>query len=669
MKKPALAACLLAACAVGLAAQNIDIQQSRSNDQLRWGIQAYHRGFFSDALVSLQKSLSIMPSNILAQTWLGRVFLKSGFEGEALRTWERLDASGKADNTIRDWIQELRLRNGTARDVPRDPLFVVSAELGAATTGGYPFKRPASVRPRADGSFYLVSFGTNEVLRYDTNFRLVESLRGGLAGLDRPFDVLEAADGTLFVSEYGADRITRLSGKGDKISSFGRAGRDDGALLGPQYMASDAHGFLYVTDWGNSRVNKYDPDGNFILAISGLSGPSGIAVREESLFVCEKAAKRISIYDTNGNYLRSIGAGTLQAPEGISFTSEGKLLVADSNKVWEADVESEQWRVKADTSAFTTRLVQQAETPNGDLLGVDFDGNGLVLLSDPVSLYSGLTVRVDRVNSVRFPEVFVDVSVQDRLGRPVVGLEINNFIFTEARRSVGPTSMVRTNTDANSIDVALLIESSPAMASMRSTAEQAAADLYARAVQGGRIKAISAGEMPVKETDFGEPRLKFLAAAFTAPPSARWRFDVGARVAGEELITAAGGAKRAIVFLTSGALGPRAYSTYSLLDLAAFMRNNAIAFYPISFGSKGLDEDLAYLASETGGRGYAVFTPGGMGEVIGAIRARTTPFYSVRYSSPSAADFGEAYIPLEVEVTRQKLSGRDQCGYYAPPSP
>jgi hypothetical protein len=668
VKKPALAVCLLIGVAAMMAAQGIDIQSSQSDDQLRWGVQAYHRGFYSDALVSIQKSLSIKPSNLLAQIWQGRIYWKSGFEEEALKTWERLEASGNADSLLRDWIQQLRQRYGTARDVPRDPLFVKSAELVGGANGGHPFKRPSSVQPRPDGSFFLTAFGSNEVLRYDVNFRLLETMKGGLEGFNRPFDVLELPDGSLLVSEYGANKITRCTSRGEKLKSFGGTGSGNGQLLGPQYLASDGKGFVYVTDWGNSRVNKYDTDGVFILAIPSLSGPSGIAINEDRLFVSEKDKKRVSVFDTNGNFLRAIGQGTLSSPEGLSFTQGGRLLVSDVDKIWEADLENEQWRVKADTSSTGTRVIQQAMSANGDMLGVDFDENKIIFLSDPVSLYSGLSVRVDRVNSLRFPEVSVDISVQDRFGQPIVGLERNNFIITESRRSVGTTTMVRKNTDANTVDIVLLVESSPAMTGQRATAEQAASDLYASISAGGRIKAISAGDSPVKETEYGEARLRFLAAAFKGTPSSRWRFDAGARLAGDELIATAGGAKRAVVFLTSGTLGSRAYSTYSLMDLAAFMRNNAIAFYPVFLGPKALDEDLSFLASETGGKSYGVFTPGGMADVVEDIRSRTSSLYTLSYRTSSESDFGTAYIPLEVEVTMQKMSGRDECGYYAPPA-
>ena len=55
-----------------------------------------------------------------------------------------------------------------------------------------------------------------------------------------------------------------------------------------------------------------------------------------------------------------------------------------------------------------------------------------------------------------------------------------------------------------------------------------------------------------------------------------------------------------------------------------------------------------------------------MQEVVRDIKARVGPVYTVRFTSVTPADFGDSYIPLEVQVTVQKASGRDESGYYAP---
>jgi DNA-binding beta-propeller fold protein YncE len=650
-------------------AQALDFNAVHSAEQLRRGVQAFHRGFYSDAIVSLEKAISYQSSNTLAQEWLGRTLWKSGFEQEAIRTWNPLVANGVGGALLRDWISVIDLRRGLGREIDTKQKWVVSSSLDGSLKGGYPFKRPTSVRSRPDGSFWVVAFGSNEVLKFNADFKLLEVVRGGLAGLDRPYDVAEATDGTLFISEYGANRIAKCTPAGDKITTFGGTGRADGRLVGPQYLALDGRGYLWVTDWGNSRVVRYDLDGNFIQSIPGIDGPTGVAVHDDRLYVSSRTAKQVFIFDLSGNPLGSLGDGVLTGPEGISFTADGMLMVADANGIRECDVEREVWTTLGDMSGHTKRLVQQSATPNGQVLGVDFDKSRVVLLTDTTSLYAGLFVHVDRINSAKFPEVYADVSVETRLGRPVVGLGVNNFVVTENNYSVGQTTMALASKDVKSTDVSLVIERSPDFEASLSDARQAVADLYDLVTRAGRIEAISAGDTPEKEADFGETRLRFIAQALQGKPSPQWKLGAAARLAGDDLLTSVTGARRAIVFFTTGAPNGAVYAPYSLTELAAYLRNNSIAFYPVVFGSRGPGDELEYLASESGGRTFDALAPGGMKDVVKEVGSRVVPTYTLRYTSPTPPRFGDAYIPFEVEVTVQKISGRDEAGYYAPPAP
>ena len=57
-----------------------------------------------------------------------------------------------------------------------------------------------------------------------------------------------------------------------------------------------------------------------------------------------------------------------------------------------------------------------------------------------------------------------------------------------------------------------------------------------------------------------------------------------------------------------------------------------------------------------------------MQDVVRDMKERIGPVYTLRYRSLTPPEFGEKYIPLEIEVTTQKIGGRDESGYYAPPS-
>ena len=76
--------------------------------------------------------------------------------------------------------------------------------------------------------------------------------------------------------------------------------------------------------------------GTPVKTISGLRGPSGVAVTDDGLvIVSESCAHCITILDKEGKNIRSFGChgsgrGQLSYPEGVAISSKGTVLVADS---------------------------------------------------------------------------------------------------------------------------------------------------------------------------------------------------------------------------------------------------------------------------------------------------------------------------------------------------
>ena len=77
--------------------------------------------------------------------------------------------------------------------------------------------------------------------------------------------------------------------------------------------------------------------GTPVKTISGLIGPSGVAVTDDGLLiVSERDCHCITILDKEGKKIRSFGSegaerGQLKNPEGVALSSKGTILVADSS--------------------------------------------------------------------------------------------------------------------------------------------------------------------------------------------------------------------------------------------------------------------------------------------------------------------------------------------------
>ena len=76
----------------------------------------------------------------------------------------------------------------------------------------------------------------------------------------------------MLVSESAGDRLARLNRKGRFVSYIGKKGRGVGEMVGPQFMTQDSRQNIYVSDYGNSRVDVFDKDGNGLFYFGGYGG-------------------------------------------------------------------------------------------------------------------------------------------------------------------------------------------------------------------------------------------------------------------------------------------------------------------------------------------------------------------------------------------------------------
>jgi hypothetical protein len=285
----------------------LDFDQVRADEEFRSGVRAFNNGFYNEAILSFQRSLSFKPAAELTRSWLGRAFYLSGFTDAALAEWKTAAASGGGSVLLESFIEVLEARQGLVRELMEGERWVVAGDVQAQAGELVVFKRPAVVRARGDGSFFVVSYLTNEIVQIDLNGIVRQRMRGGLAGFDHPFDLAQAADGTFYVSEFRGDRVTKCGASGSVLGVLG-AEAGAGKLLGPQYLALDDDGNVYVSDWGNRRAVKYNKIGEFVVSFGqkndfypGFTAPTGIVFFNGNVYVADSQRRHIAVFDPNGN--------------------------------------------------------------------------------------------------------------------------------------------------------------------------------------------------------------------------------------------------------------------------------------------------------------------------------------------------------------------------------
>jgi DNA-binding beta-propeller fold protein YncE len=646
-------------------------------EEFRLGVQAFNRFSYNEAILAFERSLSFRPGESLILEWLGNAYYRSGFEETALRQWRAaLDVLGR--NTGRGMLLAAKIETVANR---RFLLPVANDGVRYVQAGRYPgryeeitlYRQPSSVLCNNDGSVWVVAYGSHELVRIDVNGIIRERKRGHLNGFDRPYDIVRGIDGRIYVSEYRGGRVSILDSSGDWLAYIGSKGLGDGQFVGPQNLTVDEDGYLYVVDYGNMRISKFDPDGDFIISFGqrsavfpGMLSPTGIAAGEGKIFIADSIAKAIYTFDPNGNYLGRLAAEGLRSPESMRFLSDGTLLVADGSRILQIETQSAIVRELGLAGGERVRITGADMDRNGNILAANFAAGEVVIMTRFDDLASGFFVQIRNVSVERFPLVTVELTVEDRLRRPILGLNENNFLLTEGGVTVDRQTLYTPGYRYSGADFSLLVERSQKTAPYLNDLGTAARDIGRALQEMGNSKivsVISAGAQPRRERH--ENSLENAVRGTADIFSPRWRFDLGLRLAATDLLSASS-PKRSLVYIGSGDLGELAFEQYGLSEMAAYLANNGIVFNAIIIGQEQASPGVEYLCRETGGRAMHLYRPRGIGELIKSAAENPCGLYSFTYNSRLPTDFGRAWLPFEIEVYLMERSGRDSTGYFPP---
>lgn len=644
----------------------------RAEQDFRRGVQSFYRGSFNDSIMEFEKALSYLPNENLILDWLGKAYYKSGIEGVALQQWNFASAQGYGGLLLQNRIEIVKARRITDNNYSDDIKYTEGGSFPGVREGNLIFSQPISILPNTDGSFWVLSYGTNELLRIDVNGFVVNRSNGPLNGFDRPMDILRLADGNLLIVESAGDRLTVVNNLGLFVKSFGKKGRGIGELIGPQYAAVSGEGNIFVTDFGNSRVAVFDKDGNGLFNFGnktsdfeGLKGPTGIACLNGIVFVADAVTGAVYKFDESGNYLGILcRKKTFVRPESMKVHGDS-IILCDKNRILSVDTKTGSTFLNTKTGNAPSRVTCAVPDINGNLLVSDFRTNEVYLMSKMNEIVGGLFVQIDRVVSDNFPNITLEVKVENRNRQGIVGLKDVNFLVTENKR---PCANVRFEGAASFNDVAditILVDRNVSLKNNKESLETAVREIV-KAMDGkGRVRLVCAGAVPGTEYEGTTEGLKnFSENALKTPYASQIPLDLAIRLCANGLVNAE--KKRAVIFVSNGQVTADAFTKYGLSDLSSYLNNNSIAFVNVLLENNALCPELSYLQENTNGSSYFVYRSEGLSSIIKDIIDIPTGMYRMSYTSSLQTDFGRAYLPVEVEAYLMNRSGRDEIGYFAP---
>uniref|UniRef100_UPI000D435809 NHL repeat-containing protein n=1 Tax=unclassified Variovorax TaxID=663243 RepID=UPI000D435809 len=183
------------------------------------------------------------------------------------------------------------------------------------------FNTPVSVAVDAAGNLYVLEYAGG-VVRKITPSGDVSTLAGSsprgfadgtgaAAKFGRGYNIAIDASGNLYVADSENHRIRKITPTGvvTTLAGTGTPGATDGpgnaaTFSDPRGVAVDAHGNVYVADFGSSLLRRITPAG----VVSTLAGQNGVTGGQDGIGA----------------------AATFHQPQGLAINAAGTLYVADT---------------------------------------------------------------------------------------------------------------------------------------------------------------------------------------------------------------------------------------------------------------------------------------------------------------------------------------------------
>jgi len=202
-------------------------------------------------------------------------------------------------------------------------------------------------------------------------------------------------DGSIYVSDFGNKRIQKFSSSGEYVTHWGNSGKQLGDFYNPTGIAVSDDS-VFIVDRDLNRIQKFSLDGEFITTW-GKKGtaegqffyPNGITLSNGLLYVVDTGNQRIQVFSTEGEFISSFGSSGLGPGQflnvsGIDADEYGNIFVADKGngkiEKFSADGELLQsFQFYFPHYIFSPESI--AIDPNGDMFVVNSYNNKILHLS------------------------------------------------------------------------------------------------------------------------------------------------------------------------------------------------------------------------------------------------------------------------------------------------
>ncbi len=207
--------------------------------------------------------------------------------------------------------------------------------------------RPVGIALDAEENLYVVESEKKGISVFNPQGKQIRFITD--PSIKRPTGIaIDRVRGKIYLADTAgtksAEHVVRIfDPQGKLIGTLGHGkGEQPGQFLFPTYLAVDTQGNLYVTDTLNSRVQMFDPAGNYLKSFGQRGNswgmfdkPKGVALDSfGNVYVVDSGWSNVQIFNQKEQVLLFFGGrgpipGLLKNPTAIAIDKQNRIYVAD----------------------------------------------------------------------------------------------------------------------------------------------------------------------------------------------------------------------------------------------------------------------------------------------------------------------------------------------------
>jgi DNA-binding beta-propeller fold protein YncE len=219
---------------------------------------------------------------------------------------------------------------------------------------GLPVTAAHGIKIDPEGNVWTVDVFAHSVKKWSRDGRMLMHIgnAGGQPGtnetkdaFNRPTGIAFEPNGDFWVSDgYVNSRVVKFNKDGEYVMQIGgKKGTADGEFDTVHDVAIDKRGRIYVADRENRRVQIFSPDGKFITKWTNLGSPWGLAynAKDETFYIGDGYNNRIVKVNLEGQVLGTYGQYG-KIPGRFDFVHH--IAVDSTGAIYAAEIKN--WRVQ-----------------------------------------------------------------------------------------------------------------------------------------------------------------------------------------------------------------------------------------------------------------------------------------------------------------------------------